>query len=216
MIFRALILIALFPISAYALRFDFRDALQRNTVHFISDGLIERTVGLTTALTGWVELDPDKPGEAIAGEWEVDTRMFQTGFEGRNEVIREKFFRAFDFPSASFRPTRWLTPPKRLADGKTQTGRLEGELILRGVKKQVPVEVKLTFFKPSEVTAGRLGGQLLKVNAEFNVGTEDFALQIPETFKGRYAKSVQVQVDAVGTDRPPQAGGPALEATKPK
>jgi len=213
--FRTLLLVALFPLSAFALRFDFRDALQRNTVYFVSDGLLEKTVGLTTAMTGWVEIDPDKPGETVAGEWEVDTRLFQTGFEGRNDVIREKFFKAFEFPIATFKATRWLTPPKKLVDQKVQTAKLEGELTLRGVKKIVPVEVKLTFFKPSDLTSGRLSGQLLKVSAEFNMAPDEFSLPIPDIFKNRYAKQVQVHVDAVGTDKPPQSW-PALETTKPK
>ena len=212
---RLLSLIALLPLTAHATRFDFRDALQRNTVYFVSDGLWEKTIGLTTAVTGWVEIDPAAPGAALAGEWEVDTRLFQTGFEGRNDTIRDKFFKAMEFPVASFRATRWITPPKKLVDQKVHSAKMEGELTLRGVKKTIPVDIKLTYFKPTDFTGTRLGGQLLKVSALFDVAPDEFSLPIPDVFKGRYAKQVEVHVDAVGTDRAPQSA-PALETTKPK
>ncbi len=213
---RLICYLTLIPGLALAQRFDFRDALQRNSVYFVSDGLLEKTVGLSTALTGWVEIDPEKPGEMVQGEWEVDVRLFQTGFEARNEAIREKFFKAFEYPIATFHPTKWTTPPKgKLVDSKSQVAKVEGELSLRGVKKTIPVDLRLTFFKPSELTSGRLNGQLLRVSADFDLNTETFSLPIPESLKGHYAKTVQIHVDAVGTDRPPQ-GVPALETTKPK
>ena len=88
-----LLLTAVFAVSAVAedgraVRFDMRDGGLRNLVQFTSDAPLEKVVGVSNTITGWLTLDPDKLTEGIKGEFEVDVRAFETGLPSRNEQLR--------------------------------------------------------------------------------------------------------------------------------
>lgn len=194
-------------------RFDMRDGGLRNLVEFVSDALLEKVVGISNAVSGWLELDPDRLADGVRGEFEIDVRTFETGVEARNEQFREKYLGAGEHPVANFTLTTLLSSSKpRLGEGQPVVLRVEGTLRAKGVVKPQAVLVKLTYFKESELTRQRLSGNLMKASASFDVDTQLFGINIPENFRARLSRFVQVTADLVGTDRPPLTPAEAAAA----
>lgn len=209
----------LFPwiVESAVTRFEFRDAVQRNVVFFISDALLEKTVGLSNAIAGWIEVDPDRVGAGLNGEFEVDMRTFDTGIELKNEHLREKFLSTSEVPFSMFTLKRVASSaPPKLTDQQPVTLMVEGELKLKGVSKLVTLPLKLTFFRESEITKQRSGGNLLKLAANFEVDLPTFNIPWPENWRSRLARKIQVSVDALGTTAPPPVLIPTIDPSKAK
>ena len=206
------------PASAKPVRFDFRDAGGRNIVHFVSDAAVEKTIGLSSSIAGWLELDPDRLSEGVKGEFDVDVRTFHTGVELRNDFLKDKFMGASEFPIATFTLSRVLNSSKtKLPDGVPVTMRVDGTLKAKGVTRAQAILVRVTYMKESEMTRQRLPGNLLKVAANFDIDGIQYGAQIPESQKARFSRFIQVHVDAVGTDQPPLTLPPApVEGPQPK
>ncbi len=190
---------------AKPVRYDMRDGGLRNLVEFVSDAMLEKVVGISNAVSGWIELDPERLGDGIRGEFEVDVRTFETGIELRNEHIREKILGGGEFPLANFSLGKLTSVSKaKLGVGaQPVVARVEGQLKAKGQTRAQAVLLKLIYIPESELTKTRLPGNLLKVSANFEVDTNDFGITVPEAFKARFSRYIQVTVDAVGTDRPP-------------
>lgn len=202
---------------AKAARFEVRDAAQRDVVQFISDTPLEKVVGVSTGIVGWTELDPEAIGSGVKGEFEVDLRTFDTGNSLRNEILRDKFFQTAEFPSAVFTVSRLIRSDKsRLIDGQPTVMRVEGKLRVKGVTKSQAVLLKVTYFKSSETTRQRLGGNLLRVSCNFDLDLGSFGIPLPDAVRARVSQFVQVAVDVVGSDNPNANVVPIPEGIKPK
>ncbi len=199
-----LFLSALFAVSVFGktTRFEFRDAGLRNTVHFIADAPLERTVGLSSALTGWMELDPEKLDAGAKGEFQVDVRTFFTGIETKSEYLRERLLRAPEFPIATFRLDKVSGFSKpRWEEGVAVECQADGELKMRGVSSKQAVKLELTPYKESPDTKRRLPGNLVRLVGSFDVSPAAFQMLPGAEFKLRFPTIVKVSVAAVGSDR---------------
>lgn len=202
--------------SAAPTRFDMRDVGQRNVIHFVSDAQVEKTIGISNAVSGWLQLDPENIEAGVKGEFDVDVRTFHTGVELRNEQIKEKFFVSSEHPIATFVISKLLNTSKpKLGEGQPVSLRVEGQLKARGIAKPQTILVKLVYFRESELTRQRLTGNLVKMSASLDVDTALYGITIPDTQRSRYARFIQVYVDAVGTDRAP-VNARGEESPKPK
>ena len=185
-------------------RYDMRDAGLRNVVQAVSDAPLEKMIALSGSPAGWIELDPERLTDGIRGEFEIDVRTFSTGLDPRDEKVRDAWLGSSEHPTAGFQIAKVLGLSKaKLTDGQPVVARLEGQLRLRGVARNQPVLAKLTYVKESDVTRQRLPGNLLRVSATFDLDTGLFNLPIPEPFRNRLSRYIQVAADLVGTDRPP-------------
>lgn len=204
------------PLHAKTTRFEVRDAVGRDVVEFISQAPLDKTVGLTSGIAGWVELDPEGLSTASKGEFEVDVRAFDTGMELRNEHFREKYMATAEFPTASFVFQQGQSSSlKMLLNQKPVIVNVQGDLKIRGKVRTISTPLKLTYFKESEFTKQRLGGNLLKISANFSVDVTQFGIEIPETLKLVLSKTVNLFVDVIGTDALPQAVIPSPPPNKP-
>lgn len=208
-----------FLASAKTTRFDMRDSLQRNVVDFVSDAPLEKIVGLSTALWGWVELDPENLAKGVRGELEMDMRTFETGIAARNAQLREKVFLSNENPVAKFTIRRLLHTPKRaMLSLQPVTIDAEGELFFRGQTSSEKVPLKLIFMVESDKTRQRLPGNLLRIQAALTLDLGRYQIEIPEVWHLRFSPKVAVHLDAIGTDQSP-AGATAVlppEGQKPK
>jgi len=200
------LLIASLGCHGKATRFLVKDAAQRDTVLFVSETPLEKTVGLSSAIAGWIELDPENIPEGIKGEFEVDLRTFDTGNPLRNEQMRERFLNTSEFPVATYSISRLLGSPKnKLMEQQPVVARVEGVFKIKGVPKPQNASLKMTYFKQSETTRQRLSGNLLRISSQFNIDILAFNIAIHDLLRGRLAKFLQVSVDVVGTDTLPAA-----------
>lgn len=196
-----------------------RDGLQRNVVHFVSDGMLERIVGLSTALWGWVELDPENVGKGVRGELEMDMRTFETGIPARNQQLREKVFLANENPTAKLTIKRLVRAPKKgLLSLQPVAAEVEGDLSFRGLSVVERIPLKLTFMTETEKTRQRLSGNLLRVQATVTLDLARYQIEIPDAWHLRFAPKTEVNMDAIGSDQSPAGAVNVLppEGAKPK
>ncbi len=181
-------------------RFEVKDIVGRDLVSFVSEAPLDRLVGITNHVAGWLEVDLENP-QTLRAELEVDMRSFETGIELRNEHFREKYLNTADFPFSSFSLKKSTFPPKSvLTDGKIVQGKLEGELKIRNIVKSVTVAAKLGYFKESELTKQRLGGNLLRLSGIVDIEPNQFGISVNENLKLLIAPKVKAHVNIVGTD----------------
>jgi len=193
-------------VNAKPTRFEVKDVAFRNVVIFISDAPLEKTVGTTHFVSGWMEVDPAAVRSGIKGELEIDVRGFAIGPESRQSKLRETVFGTADFPGAIYKIEKLVeSSSNELRSGKTVTGRVSGVLTAHGVSRRQEMVVKATYFTESEWTKRRLTGNLLKVSASFDLGLADYKMTIPEPLAGLVAPFFRINADIVGTDLLPVA-----------
>ena len=205
------------PLVGKMTRFEIRDAAQRDVVQFNSDTALEKVAGLSSGIAGWMEIDPELDSQGVRGEFEVDVRTFDTGNPLRNDYLKEKFLNAAEFPLATYTLNKLLRSDKmRLLDQQPVVLRVEGSLKFKGVIKSQPVLLKLTYFKNSEQTKQRLGGNLLRIASNFDLDLNLFGIVIPESLRFRLSRFLQINVDVVGSDALAAQNLAIPEGIKPK
>lgn len=204
MYFRVGLLVSLLAPYLWAkpTRFEVRDPAQRDVISVISDIPMEKVIGLSSSLAGWIELDPEKLSDPVKGELTSDARTFDTGNSSRNDFLRDKVWNAPEGPAITFIPHKFLHISKgRFTNGQAVSFRLEGTLKYRGTSKQLTVLGKATWMKQTEATVAHRGpGNLLRVAANFDLDLSQFGFNIAEIQKGRLARYLQVGIDFVATD----------------
>lgn len=191
---------------AKSTRFEVKDAAFRNLIQFTSDAQLEKVVATSHFITGWVEVDPQNLKGPFKGEWEVDMRGFEMGPDSRQVKLRETLLSTAEFPGASFKADKLIEPSaNELAAGKVVTARVSGILTVRGVARRHELAVKATYFPETDWTKKRLGGNLLKMSATFDLALSEVKFTIPDVLSGLLAPTLKVSVDAVGTDQLPVA-----------
>lgn len=202
--FLCLVFIFCSPLFAKATRFEVKDVAFRNLVQFTSDALLEKTVGHSHFLSGWVELDPQNVKSGIKGEFEVDMRSFEMGPEPRQAKWRETLLNVQEFPGASYKVDKVVqVSTNELANGKAVNAKVSGILNLRGITRRQEMQVKLTYLPESEMTRRRASGNLLKMAASFDISLSEIKYVLPEALKGLVSNTFRITADAVGTDQLP-------------
>lgn len=192
--------------DAKTTRFEVKDVAFRNVVIFISDAPLEKAVGTTHFVSGWMEVDPSAIRSGIKGELEVDIRAFEVGPESRQSKWRESIFGTADFPGAIYKIEKLVeASSNELKSGKMVTGRISGVLSAHGVARRQEMSIRATYFTESEWSKRRLTGNLLKVSASFDLVLADYKMAIPEPLAGLVAPFFRVTADVVGTDLLPVA-----------
>lgn len=119
-----------------------------------------------------------KDGKAN-GEISFDLKSLDTEIEKRNEHMRDKYLEVAKFPTAILRLKD--VPVSQLPEsGKTQELKLEGELELHGVKRSLPVGVKLNG---------------TKATSEFKLKLSEYEIAIPNWLGVTVADEVTVTVE---------------------
>ena len=182
------------------MRFVYDDSLGRNSVMFQSNAPLETIIGMTNDLYGYVEVDLDSLIDNPKAHFEVDLRGLTTGIDRRDEDMYSDTYLAIDsFPIATFE----LMTVRKAADYiLVNEGVLDivgrGTFEIHGVLDTVSVNVKLTYFDQNEVTETRLPGNILKLNASFNIRLSDYGIMLPETVILKLDDRISISIDAYG------------------
>lgn len=190
-----------FPL--FSAKFEMKDLAYRNLVLVNSEALLERTVAVSHFASGWLEVTPDNL-ESLSAEFELDVRTFETGLELKNIQLREQLLSAKEFPIAKATcstPTGFQKT--KLVDRKPLAVPVECSIKLKNTQKKIPMNLKLIYFKENEESRQRLTGNLLKVSTVWDLDLASFGIVIPAKYSALIAKTVQVTVDMVGSDRLP-------------
>ncbi len=186
--------------TAAPTRFELRDIGLRNVLQVSMEGILEKTVGITPYLFGWVELDPDRLIDGIAGEVRSDLRTFHTGNPGKEDMLLEKLLTVSQFPTVTVTLSKLLSVSKaKLGEGQPIVAKVEGVMNMKGQKRPQTLLLKLSYFKESPLTKSSVPGNLLKVSGTWDVDLNQFEVVIPENFKSQVPRFVQVAGDFVAS-----------------
>lgn len=182
--------------------FVVQESEKRNLVTFESQAPLERISGTTHAVRGEIRVDREDLSWC-SGELRVRLNTLDTGIELRNKQMRNQYLETRLFPEVVFEVVKVISAePTRLDPGVPSRIVLEGVVRLHGVERRERVEVDATYFPESEATRLKMSGNLLRVQARFDVILGDYDIPIPKLVALQLDENVRLLVDVTGTDRP--------------
>ena len=187
---------------------DFRveDPMGRNTVQFRTSAPLEDIVGTTNAIKGFVRVDADDlKSNGLEAEFQVDLTDLTTGIGLRDTHMKDNYLHTAEYPRATFRLTRVLkSSASRLKPDKEVRLTAEGTFELHGVTRRIRVPVRVTRMAASEATMGRIPGNLIRVQSEFDVRLADHNIERPSMVLLKVGEVAHITLDVFATDASPE------------
>jgi len=177
----ALVLLGAWAVESPAgvTRFEITPGTEGNTVRFESKAPVETVVGTSSAIRGWVEVDPSAVGDSAGVHVEVDLATLKTGIGLRDRHMRENHLETERYPQAIFRGARIVPAAGQPAGARRslttapQTMEIAGEFELHGVRRALRLPVVLSLHEAE-------GRAILKIECHFQVGLADYGIARPQ------------------------------------
>ncbi|GMU94522.1 MULTISPECIES: YceI family protein [Ignavibacterium] len=178
--------------------FNFSDKGGRNQASFFSTTPLEDIRGLSNDVKGTATFNINDI-KTLKGKITVSVASIKTGIDLRNEHLRsDNWLDAEKYPEIIF-TIKKVSDVKQLADNKLQI-KVVGDFTLKGVTKEVTADATLTYLDESEQTKLRAPGDLLGVQATFNIRLSDFGVK-NKIVGQKVAEIVEVSVNMVGSNK---------------
>jgi len=153
--------------------FNFED--KRNQVKFFSTTPLEDITGISNAVEGKVTLNVSDI-KNMKGSIIIPVSSIKTAIDLRDEHLRsENWMDAENYPEINF-VIKSVGDVKVAADNKLEA-KVTGDFTAHGVTKEVVADVSLTYLDASEQTKQYAPGDLLGVQAKFNITLSDFEVE---------------------------------------
>jgi len=170
------------------------DSSGGSSIQFVSDAPLEKFTGKSTALSGELTVDPQKP-EKGKGDVKLDAASIKTNVDLRDEHLRgENWLDAKKYPHARFVINK-ITGADKLKPNDVTEVTVVGKFTLHGVTKDLSTKAKVRY------TPGGAGKAALRVQTSFTVHLEDYKVSIPSIVALKVSPDIVVNVDlrATGT-----------------
>jgi polyisoprenoid-binding protein YceI len=179
--------------------FSFKDSQGRNQTTFSSITELDEVNGTSNDINGKISFDVNKLASTLEGEIFISTASLKTGIEKRDkDLMNSKWLHAEKYPVISF-TIKKVNSIKKLSDNKLFIN-VTGDFLLHGVKKEIPVDVTLTYLKESSITQKRGPGDLLGVVSKFQIQLSDYGVE--NLILGtRVANKIDIGVNIIGTTK---------------
>lgn len=186
-----------FEVNAKGIQtFNFED--RRNQAHFYSKTPLEDIHGLSSGISGTATFDIEDVKNTLKGQIIVDVASIKTGIDMRDEHLRaDNWLNAEKYPNIIF-TIRNVKDLNKESNNKLN-GSIVGEFELLGVKKEVTAEFSMIYLDESEQTKMRAPGDLLSVNAKFNIKLSDFGVK-NDLIGNKVAENIEITVSIVGSN----------------
>jgi polyisoprenoid-binding protein YceI len=153
--------------------FNFED--KRNQVKFFSTTSLEDITGISNAVKGKVTLNVGDI-KNMKGSISIPVSSIKTAIDLRDEHLRsENWMDAENYPDISF-VIKSVGDVKIAADNKLEA-KVTGDFTAHGVTKEVVADVSLTYLDAGEQTKQYAPGDILGVQAKFNITLSDFEVE---------------------------------------
>lgn len=153
--------------------FNFED--KRNQVKFFSTTPLEDITGISNDVKGKVTLDVADV-KKMKGSITISVASIKTAIDLRDEHLRsENWLDATNYPDITF-AIKKVGDVKVAADNKLEA-KVTGDFTVHGVTKETIADVTLTYLDASEQTKQFAPGDLLGVQAKFNIALSDFDVE---------------------------------------
>jgi polyisoprenoid-binding protein YceI len=196
MIFTASIFAQSFKVKASGEQtFNFTD--NKNQATFFSTTPFEDITGLTNDVKGTVAFNISDL-KTLKGKINVPVSSIKTGIEMRDGHLQSTgWLNAEAYPEISFEIKK-AGDIKQVADNKVNA-KVTGDFTLHGVTKEVLADVTITYLDASEQTKMRAPGDLLGVQAKFNVKLSDYGVN-NKLVGQKVSENIEVSVNIVGSN----------------
>ena len=177
--------------------FSFNDKYERNQATFFSETPLEDVNGLTNDVKGSVTLDVGDV-TTLTGTISVSTGSIKTGIDLRDEHLRSaNWLDADSYPEIIF-TIKSVSDVKSVESNKL-TAKITGDFTVHGVTKEVTADVTMTYLDESEQTSKRAPGDLLGVQATFNITLSDYDVN-NMVLGEKVSDNIEVGVNIVGSN----------------
>lgn len=169
----------------------------KNQATFFSTTPLEDITGVSNDVKGSVTFNVSDI-KTLKGKVIVTVASIKTGIEMRDGHLQSAgWLDAATYPEISFEITK-VSDVKVVADNKV-TSKVTGNYTMKGVTKEVVADVTLTYLDESEQTKMRAPGDLLGVQAKFNVKLSDYGVN-NKLVGQKVSENVEVSVNIVGSN----------------
>lgn len=198
MIFTAAIFSQGFKVKATGEQtFNFADERGRNQVTFFSAAPVEDITGLSGAIKGSVTFNVNDI-KTLKGSFTIPVASIKTGIEMRDGHLQgANWLNAETYPDVTL-AIKKVSDVKSLADNKV-TAKVTGDFTLHGVTKEITADATITYLDESEQTKMRAPGDLLGVQAKFNVKLSEYDVK-NQLIGQKVAENIEVSVNIVGNN----------------
>lgn len=176
------------------------DAVRKNEVKFVSKAPLENIEGVAEVVRGTFKIDPSNL-EQTKGSFVVETRSMKTGVEKRDDHMMGKdWLDAAAFPQITYNVSS-LKNVKVISSGggkTTITATSTGSFTMHGVTKPLDAEIKLTYVTGSDATKSRAAGDLVMIEASFDVPWPQYGVVGRKSFNDKVSQNIQVTASLYG------------------
>jgi polyisoprenoid-binding protein YceI len=177
--------------------FNFEDKYGRNQVSFFSTTPLEDVTGLSNDVKGKVTFDVSDI-KTLKGSVSISASSIKTGIDLRDEHMKSKnWLDAENYPQITF-VIKSVNDVKVIADNKLQA-KVTGDFTVHGVTKQVIADVTMTYLDANDETKQRAPGDLLGVQAKFNIVLSDYGVENMVVGQ-RVSDNIEISANIVGSN----------------
>ena len=177
--------------------FNFEDKNGRNQATFFSTTPLEDITGISNVVKGKVTFDVSDV-KTLKGSVSIPVSSLKTGIELRDEhLVSDNWMDAANFPNVTF-DIKSINDFEVKADNKINA-KVTGDFTAHGVTKKVVAEVTMTYLIESEQTKQRAPGDLLGVQAKFNINLSEYDIE-NMIIGQKVAEEIEINVNMVGSN----------------
>lgn len=175
--------------------FSFDD--NRNQAKFFSTTPVEDVTGISNDVKGSVTFNVSD-FSTLKGKISISVASLKTGIETRDGHLQSpNWLDAAKYPEISF-TIKKVSGIKVLEDNKLQA-KVTGDFSTHGVTKEVVADATVTYLDENETTKQKSLGDLLGVNAKFNITLSDF--EVDNVIVGqKVSENIEITVNIFGTN----------------
>jgi polyisoprenoid-binding protein YceI len=175
--------------------FSFND--NRNQAKFFSTTPLEDVTGISNDVKGTVTFNVSD-FSTLKGKISISVASLKTGIPTRDGHLQSaNWLDAAKYPEISF-TIKKVSDIKVLADNKLQT-KVTGDFSTHGITKEVVADVTVTYLDESDATKQKAPGDLLGVNAKFNVILSDY--DVDNVVVGqKVSENIEITANIFGTN----------------
>jgi len=165
-------------------------------IQFVSDAPLETITGVTSGLTGELNVDPANLA-TVGGRVQASVATIRTGVDLRDEHLRGAgWLDAAQHPNATFEIVS-VAGAAALRPNESVTVQVRGRFTLHGVTKEITTSarVRLVPFSPELGRTPGITGDVLRIQAIFAVRLTDYAVTVPAMVRLKVSNDIQVTID---------------------
>jgi polyisoprenoid-binding protein YceI len=177
--------------------FSFEDKYGRNQASFFSTTPLEDITGITNDVIGSITFDVND-FSTLKGKISISVASLKTGIDLRDEHLRgANWLDSESYPEIVF-DIRSVNDIQVVEPNKLRA-KITGNFTTHGVTKEVVADANVTYLDESEETKNRAPGDLLGVQAKFNILLSEF--DVDNMVLGqKVSDDIEVSVNIVGSN----------------